>query len=304
MPTVSWRRADAVIGGSTPPITMQALIEVLKEQGWTVEYADANAIGTGSASSPKFDTVAYSSGASIGVVVVKMPLNGLSTAWLVRIEPKWGTNASGWLMVFATGTGRAGGVLSDPGTTLTVGSSSSTASNNLEYFISAHKNEMMVCFPAYSAVQIGRFRTLGGTSLDDIVILITTNYSAYVAGLPAPVFNISPNAGVCITRNVSQGEYTASRALVWGHSTGATYYAGASTMTDFAGNYGYPVGPFLMGNGPGGFPRLMAFFPTGDIPAALQNFTVTVDGADRLFFVPTGTGGLSLSGARWAFAKE
>lgn len=304
MPTVSWRRADAVIGGSTPPITMQALIEVLKEQGWTVEYADANAIGTGSASSPKFDTVAFSNGASIGVVVVKMPLNGLSTAWLVRIEPKWGSTAGGWVVAFTTGTSQTGGVLADPGTILTVGSAGSAGSSNAEYFISAHKNEFLMAFPAYSVVQVGRFRTLSGTSLDDICTTITSNYSSYVAGLPAPVAGITPTSGVCLTRNASQGEYTASRALVWGQSASSANYAGPATLTDFGGSYGYPVGPFLMGNGPGGFPRLMAYFPTGDIPAALQNFTVTVDGADRLFFVPTGTGGLALGGARWAFAKE
>lgn len=304
MATVNWQRADAATNSSTPAIVMQALVNVCKAQGWTVEYADSNAIGTGSASDPRFDTVAYSSGASIGIIVLKMPLNGLSTEWRIRIEVKWGTVSGGYVLLMATGTGQSGGVLTNPGTTISVGGATSSSQINSEYYIAAHKNEFLLALPATFAIQFGRFRTLSGVSLDDIQIMATGMSTTFVSGFPAPANGLNPLAGICMTRNVSQGEYPASRALVWGHSASSGNYTAVTTLTDFGGNYGYPLGPFSMGNGPGGFTRLMAYFPTGDIPAALQNFTVTVDGADRLFFVPTGVGALGLSGARWAFAKE
>jgi len=302
MPTVNWSRADAATNSSLPSVVMQALVAAATAQGWTVDYADTNAIGTGSSGNPKFDTVAYSSAASVGIMILKMPAGAFSTRWLVKVEALWGTSTGAWQIKLTTATAQTGGALTDPGTTIIMGSVSTNVSN-LEYWVGAHINEVVISLPQYWAVVIGRKRTLGGQTLDDNGVLALGGGTGYTTGFPAPINTAQPVGGLCLVRNVSQGEYTAAYALNWGSATGTAIYNGPVTLTDASGSYGYPVGPFWMGNGPGGFPRLLGVFPTGDLPAALNNLTVTVDGADRLFFVPSGYGP-ALNGCRWAFAKE
>lgn len=303
MPAVSWSRADAATNSATPAIVMQALVAAAKAQGWTVDYADTNAIGTGTSTSPKFDTVAYSSGVSIGIVILKMALNGFSTQWVVKIEPVWGTVSGAYQAKITTGLSQSGGVLNTPGSTITCGAINQSIIS-FEYWVSAHINELLLSFPTSFNVVVGRKRDLAGTTLDDIYVIATGQGPTYVAGYPAPVNAANPCGGLSLVRNVTQGEYTSSYCMAWINPIGTSSFSAPPTLTDSAGNYGYPMGPFIVGNGLGGFPRLMAYFPTNDVPAALNNFTATIDGADRLMFVTTGTASISIGSCRMAYAKE
>jgi hypothetical protein len=282
---------------------MQALVASAAAQGWAVDYANSNAIGTGSAGSPKFDTVAYASGASVGIMILKMPLGSLSTQWLVKIEVAWGTSAGAWLLKVTTATSQSGGVLTGAGSMITMGSASAAAIS-VEYWVGVHANEFVISLPNTWLIAVGRKRTLAGSYLDDIGLMSFASSSSFAAGYPAPVSMTLVMGGLCLVRNIAQGEYTSVRALSWGHVGGGTGYISADTMTDNSAAYGYPVAPFWMGNGPGGFPRTFAIFCLNDMPAPLNHFAVTVDGADRLFFVPATYAGMLIGNAKWAFAKE
>src|SRR5690606_38531163 len=62
--------------------------------GWTLEYADSDAIG-GSVdpSTPAWDKTPATN-TNAGIAVYRMPANGHTTQWFVRVRPGWGGAAN------------------------------------------------------------------------------------------------------------------------------------------------------------------------------------------------------------------
>lgn len=88
-PTVHYFEAPAGTGSSLLSVWMPKLQELLLDAGWTLEYADSDAIG-GSVdpSTPAWDkTPAENTDA--GVAVYRMPANDHDTRWYVRLRPGW-----------------------------------------------------------------------------------------------------------------------------------------------------------------------------------------------------------------------
>ena len=88
LPTVRYFEAAAATDSMLLSVWMPKLQELLLDAGWEIEYADADAIGTGSAETPAWDKTPEAN-TDAGIAVYKMPLNDHTTQWLVRFRPGW-----------------------------------------------------------------------------------------------------------------------------------------------------------------------------------------------------------------------
>src|SRR5690606_34209291 len=94
MATVSgYQYVPGGIDSFTPNAAAAALHDALVAAGWSVEYLDADAIGSGSEEAPAWDKN-FSSSSSVGVAVYRMPVNGSLTRWYVKPEFGWGTQST------------------------------------------------------------------------------------------------------------------------------------------------------------------------------------------------------------------
>lgn len=108
MATVQYAEIVAASGSADIDDVFPVLHSLLIAAGWTLEYADADAIGTGTAENPAWDKE-YASASLAGRAVYRMPANGTLPRWYVRIEPGWGTSSTRVAASrFALGTGHDG----------------------------------------------------------------------------------------------------------------------------------------------------------------------------------------------------
>jgi hypothetical protein len=109
LPTVHYDRIAAATNSSLHSETMPKLHALLVAAGWTVEFINSDAIGTGTSGSPAWDkTPAVST--SCGIAIYSMPLNDHSRAWFVKLEPGWGSSVTNGVQHEGHGRyGRVGG---------------------------------------------------------------------------------------------------------------------------------------------------------------------------------------------------
>src|SRR5690606_17965770 len=90
-PTVRYFAAAAGTGSSLLSVWMPKLQELLLDAGWTLEYADSDAIGSSlDPSTPAWDKTPATN-TDAGVAVYRMPANDHATQWFVRLRPGWAT---------------------------------------------------------------------------------------------------------------------------------------------------------------------------------------------------------------------
>lgn len=88
LPTVRHTNVTAAAGSATLTAFMTKFHAEAILAGWSIEYADADAIGTGSAGTPAWDKTPATS-TDGGIAVYQMPANGFTTEWFVRVRPGW-----------------------------------------------------------------------------------------------------------------------------------------------------------------------------------------------------------------------
>ncbi|RJF74898.1 hypothetical protein D3875_02575 [Deinococcus cavernae] len=294
------------------PSTVQniytTLHTVLILAGWELVYADADAIGTGTAANPAWSK-APTTGAAAGLVIYRMPaMSGFATRWCVEIKPMWATSATLQKVQFRLGTdATAGGVLSSPGSTIEAGSGNNSGGNNTsstEWYVAAYEHGLLVALPgAAGAVgylgAIERRRRLDDTILDDLTAFLCSSNASGVA------FGASSNgwsSGSTRTRLAQGGEIDAANWVVM--KTGAN--AVPSTLNRMDGATGIPAGPFSVSGGMAGFPRLFMLVAPNDAP---PNVDVTrfVDGSNHAYLPATSLSSTFLSDAaqyRVCIAKD
>ena len=301
-------RNNAGTNSSTLQVWARKLHDLLLLAGWTLEFANADAIGTGSAASPAFDkTPAVNT--SGGVVIYKMPLNGQVTPWFVRLEPAWGGSAGaiGSYLSIRTGTGQSGGVLSNPGSAVVIANPSTSSVNtyqndNVELFVSAHPDAFLVCLTGNSnsswLASVGRHIDLSGATQDDLgVSLIASN----IVSATGPSGLTSE--GSCVKRSAQFGEQSAQRFVAFtAPGTSVTSCAQPNTMNLPAAASGFPLGPYLTSGGLASPPRLWLIVADNDSVAGTDQL-VMVDGAERQYLVAANSSAMRWHG-RLAMARQ
>lgn len=299
---------NAALGrNSTVQNMMTQLHTTLIAAGWEIVHANADAIGTGTASNPAW-TKTPAVSASAGIVTYRMPLvSGYPTRWVAQIEAAWTTATAitwGVRVTWATDSS-SGGVLTGAGTphlaTAAV-SSASTNQTSTEWYIIADEHNVLIALHAAGSGWLysgGRRRRLDGTILDDLstyatIALTGSPASISVGGVTGAV------QGIAMSRTATS-ESTAQRWVVFADSAGGVPY----TLNRMDGATGIPQGPINVSGGTAGMPRLFAFLPSNDAVAGVDS-SLYVDGATRAYHVTTTTGitaGSALQ-TRIAYAKE
>jgi hypothetical protein len=268
---------------------LKKLDELLMAAGWTREYVNPDAAIGGSGGAPGWGKTPAAN-TTAGYVIYKMPLDGQATAWCVKVEGQWGGNTDNtWLLLITIGSNQLGGVLSNPGTTVTLRPGGNDATEMMIrplWYLSVYESGFALCIPdaAFDAgvlVGLERKRTIQGQKTDEVTIYGSVGGSSsgtYMLGV-ADSQNAFGN-GVCMTRSAA-GEFSRESWLVWkAPGSSSTTCAEPSSMTGSQSGIVLPSGPLLTSGGPGGYARLALIVPSSDVNAGVV-LPVAVDGQQR-----------------------
>lgn len=171
LPTVRYYEAGAGADSATLDKWMTKLHDLLIAADWTIEYADSDAIGSGSGSDPAWDK-APEVNADAGIVVYRMPANGHATQWYVRLRPGWAAaTARPHMRGIQVGTSHASGTLSGSVSTEAVAAVSTTATDALAWQMATSEDGLFFLTASASAapvVYLERLRNEGDTTVDDV----------------------------------------------------------------------------------------------------------------------------------------
>lgn len=150
MAIVNFDHAPAATDSSLLSKWMTSLHARLIAAGWTIEYADSDAIGGGSSGTPAWDKSAAVN-TDAGVAVYRMPANGNLTRWFVRLRPGWASHTIRPHMRGITiGNAHNGsGTVTGPGGEM-VALTTSTTTSNVEFITAASEDGFLVFLNAGS----------------------------------------------------------------------------------------------------------------------------------------------------------
>lgn len=266
---------------------MLALQGLLFDAGWTIAYADATAIGTGSAESPAWDATP-ANGQPLGKAIYVMPANGFTRQWYVQLNLRWSASSTTmWEVRVTVGTGESGGTLLGAGQEHFRGSNG-TVDSSLEVLLAASEDGFawVVASANWASagfvISVERARTLAGVVEED---LIHQGFSA-LGSVP----DSTPD-GASARHRASDGfEYAPKNWAVLGCTNDDfdSWLAVASQpgFTDADGAGGYAIGPFATSGKLAGVPRLISYMMPADV-VSNSDHPISVDGAIRLYRTPT-----------------
>lgn len=269
------------------PSTVQniytTLHAVLILAGWELVYADADAIGTGTASTPAWSK-APAINTTAGTVIYRMPAtSGFATRWCVEIKPAWLGGVDRQRLQIRLGDGFAANALVNPGAVAEAGAGSSSSANttSTEWYVSAYEHGFLVMTSSVGSsgflLALERRRRLDDTILDDAV----TYLGAYISS-GALFGTVQIAGGATRTRLAQGGEIDPAAWAVL--KTGAN--AAPGTLNRMDGATGIPAGPFSLSGGMAGFPRLFMLTVPNDTPVNVDA-TRFVDGANHAYMPAT-----------------
>jgi hypothetical protein len=283
LPTVHYDRIAAATNSSLHSETMPKLHALLIAAGWTIEYANADAIGGGSAGTPAWDkTPAVST--SCGIAIYSMPLNDHSRSWFVKLEPGWGSNvASGLSMKITVGTGESAGTLTGAGNEFEYLGTTTTQTGN-EVIMAASEDGFAYHHVGTTAnairwFSVERLREFDGTVTADLGVL----GAAATGTFP----DQAPHYG-CVAYRASDGyEYAMNGWMALARVTNYASFAGPATITTTSadGETGTPIGPVNTSARAWGIPRLVLIVGQLDALASTDH-PVLVDGGTKLYRAP------------------
>ena len=114
-----------------------ALHDVLITAGWTIVYADADAIGTGSSGSPAWDKTPATT-TTAGRTIYEMSAATASVTRYVEIEWRWGSAVTEWCPIIDLGTGFDGSTAITGGIGARGLTDLSAAINGSDAWVAAH----------------------------------------------------------------------------------------------------------------------------------------------------------------------
>lgn len=271
---------NRVTTGYTMQQFANALEVALLAVGWTLEFADADAITGGTAADPGWGK-AFAANASAGRAVFRMPAVGGLTRWYCEVSLKWGPGATSYPLNVRSALGVSGaGVLFNPGSGFgpdvdAVGGGEIIISASESGFaVGVNMNEVLGYVLAFE-----RKRNLVGADLDDIVthgssqaLVSNQNFLRY---------------GSCVTRSATGGENSVKRLLyLWESAQPNVAWStgNPATLAGAGANRGVPIGPMINSGGLGGNSGHYLFFTQADAPPG-NEILVSLGGIDRTFQV-------------------
>jgi hypothetical protein len=289
---------NRVTTGQTLQQVGQAIHAALIGAGWTIAYADTDAITGGTAGTPGWGKTAAINTIA-GRATYQMPVTALATRWFVDIELYWNTAITMYSVAIKTATAcSVAGVLTSPGTQ--VRPTPATAGNTGEFVYCASPNGFAVGIAlstggAGYAICVERKRNLAGVALDDIMVHAIAN------GMTINGTSLTYGGGINRSLSGSENgavEYIFLRKVILGtnayNTSEPTSLAGAGALR------GVPMGPLLASGGLGGMSEHILFFPATDAPLG-NDLTVSFGGVDGV----VGVAGTSTAlGYRIAFRKS
>jgi len=278
LPTITYDRDGANTDASTVQAVMTKLHTMLLSKGWTIEYADASAVGSGSSGSPAWDTTPASN-TDAGTVVYQMPANDHDTPWYIKITAKWGSApADDWCFTFAqAGTGHSSGTLSGGGSGVTRSVSNGDVTS-LGHEMAVSEDGLFILLDGSTSssvfLLIERVRDADGTVSDEVFIMVKNNTSS--ASIAWAFYS------------AATGEDTTSDIAVIGRVVSNwTTLSGAGSLLSADGASSALVGPYPTRRANlGAPPRLACLVSTYD--ASLDsNIQLNVDGGAKTYHVTT-----------------
>lgn len=289
-PTVSFFSASAGTDSALLVDWMTQLQSMLFAKGWTLEYADSDAIGGSmDPSTPAWDKTPAAN-TDAGVAVYRMPANDHATRWFVRLRPGWAANTNRPHMRGVTlGTTHDGsGAVSGGGSELAP-SVSTSQTDNRQVLIASSEDGFALLLPGPAAVNVivERARRSDTGAITDDVIALNTYYN---------VVSVLARAGVGVVHN--------HPPLVLGGfgnpSSPGSFGTGVSLENHDAS--GIPiVGPYWLRGHPFFHGRLAFLVSTGDHNNNTDR-DLHIDGAARTYRVADVNQGSNW--AVWAVATE
>lgn len=280
LPTVHYDASGPVFTNSTLVVEwMPRLQTLLFAAGWTINYADADAIGTGSAATPAWDKTPVA-GAVAGIAIYTMPANGHATAWAVKISPFWSSTSSSYIGFEVTvGTAWDGGTgLTNPTGVYRAGGFSTSTTE--EWHANASEDGFTVWLAGNSTsdawtVNLERLRAFDGTVGDRLALLM------WSAGFPTK--NGANHGGYTLSAVIdpTTGEFAATDPVFLARFA-TTTPTGPPSLLSVDGTGASVIGPFPVGDGLHGPPRL--FVLTDPVTyVADSEVPIYVDGAYKTY---------------------
>lgn len=260
---IHFHHANAGTNSALLTVWMQELHDLLLAAGWTIEYADADAIGGGSSGSPAWDK-APSNNTDAGIAVYRMPVDGARTRWYVRLRPGWASSTvRGYMRGVTIGTTHDGtGEVT--GTEIT--SANATASTvNAEFAIAASEAGFALILNPDVVVSAERARLPSDDVQDGMVVS-----NAYGIGNGALVTTVATTSFA--TEIVLRPHQLSSPSIPVG-SLESVYLDGPL----IAGPYRLVGNPFL------DVPRLFRLVYTGNDFTAGATIEMDVDGGLKTY---------------------
>lgn len=213
LPTIQYfRYGTAEANSSTLAKVMTKLHDLLIAAGWTIVYADTDAIGTGSSGTPAWSKTPVTN-TDGGIAVYRMPANGLTTQWFVRFRPGWAGSTTRFqirgLTVGPTHDGSgavsgSGAELTTSGSTVTTDSSAFAVATSEDGFCL----DVMVS-GTHVCVLVERARLADGTVTDDVVVYVAVQASGSGRVLSATAGEVSTDVPIALA-GVNGSAQTAS----------------------------------------------------------------------------------------------
>ncbi len=197
LPTIRYFEEASGSGVFTVEAWMTKLHTELTAAGWTIEYADSDAIGAGSSSNPAWDKTPATN-TNAGIVVYRMPANGHPTQWYVRLRPGWPSNNTGSVHMrgITVGTNHDGsGGLTGGGTEASITGGNSASSGN--WWRLAVSEDGFLVVNANRCVLVERARLPDGTVTDELLVATAQTVSAF-RHVSASVGEVSTDAPVTL----------------------------------------------------------------------------------------------------------
>lgn len=280
LPTIQHDHQVAGVGSNTVLEVMPRMHTMFLAAGWTIEYADTDAIGAGSAATPAWDKTPAAN-AVAGVVVYRMPANGFTTQWYVRIEAFWSSSANGWAWRLQAGAGHSAGTISN-GITSNISVIAVNTTDAFEWAASVSEDGFAYVpygSSANSMYAVERARLPDGSVTDELCVLVNRNSSSsqYCAVIDPTDYLVHPSS-----TNVIYGlaGYNGTTTLS-GSALGATNTSFATRGRD--GLTSTICGPFMVTSKGIGAPFRLFIGVIAHSAAQASLIPVTVDGGTKLY---------------------
>lgn len=277
LPTIDFDMDAAGAGASTIEIMLPKLHSMLVSAGWTIVYADSDAIGTGSGSNPAW-TKTEANSTDAGTVVYRMPANDQTTQWFVKFTARWGAAANRpYITHVQAGTAHDGsGNLSGGGPGITHSTPGNVNSAVMAHQIAVSEDGLAIVWDGGNGpyLFVERVRTADGTVTDDLLVVLRA---------------------LATTGNVLRASYTAASGedlvsdLVF---LGRVQQSGTesalvtvATLVSEAGDSSVLVGPYLSRKAMLAAPPRLLNYIAGSDAAAGATVQQHVDGGAKVYQV-------------------